>query len=136
MWVRGALRKPFVAPEYGSGCVVVPPIMAEAVATLPAFTTLSFPLIVGHDIIGAVTVGRLKITPFVDYSAKDVRVAAQLARAAAPLLARAQRTAEHARALEHEFTVSLPDEVIAKVRTVQDVIDLVRERTGPLSGAG
>jgi acyl carrier protein len=39
-------------------------------------------------------------------------------------------------ALEHEFNVSLPDEVITKVRTVQDVIDLVRERAGALSGAG
>jgi acyl carrier protein len=39
-------------------------------------------------------------------------------------------------ALEHEFNVSLPDEVITKVRTVQDVIDLVRERTGALSEAG
>lgn len=92
-----ALRKPFIAPDYASGCVVVPPIMAEAVATLPTFTTMSFPLIVGHDVIGAVTVGRLKATPLVDYSAEDVRVAAQLARAAAPLLARTQRAAEHAR---------------------------------------
>jgi acyl carrier protein len=39
-------------------------------------------------------------------------------------------------ALEHEFNVSLPDEVITKVRTVQDVTDLVRERTGALSEAG
>lgn len=38
-------------------------------------------------------------------------------------------------ALEREFNVVLPDEVIAGVRTVQDVIDLVRERT-TLSEAG
>src|SRR5881628_3662292 len=92
-----ALRKPFVAADYGSGCIVVPPIMAEAVAKLPTLTTMSFPLFVGHDIIGAVTVGRLKTTPLVDYSSEDVRAAEQLAQVAAPLLARAQRAAEHAR---------------------------------------
>ena len=43
---------------------------------------------------------------------------------------------EFALALEREFNVPLPDEVIADVRTVQDVIDLVRERTGALSEAG
>ena len=37
--------------------------------------------------------------------------------------------------LEREFNVALPDEVIADVRTVQDVIDLVRERTRALSEA-
>jgi len=42
---------------------------------------------------------------------------------------------EFALALEREFNVPLPDEVIADVRTVQDVIDLVRERTGALSEA-
>jgi acyl carrier protein len=36
---------------------------------------------------------------------------------------------EFALGLEHEFNVSLPDAIIADVRTVQDVIDLVRERT-------
>ena len=36
-------------------------------------------------------------------------------------------------ALEHEFNVPLPDEVIANVRTVQDVIDLVHERTRALT---
>src|SRR2546425_2425702 len=92
-----ALRKPFIAPDYGSGCVVVPPIMAEAVAKLPTITTMSFPLLMGHDVIGAVTVGRLKTTPSVDYSNEDVRVAAQLARIAAPMLARAQRAADYAR---------------------------------------
>jgi acyl carrier protein len=40
---------------------------------------------------------------------------------------------EFALALEREFNVSLPDEIIADVRTVQDVIDLVSERTA-LSG--
>lgn len=32
-------------------------------------------------------------------------------------------------ALEREFDVSLPDEALRDVRTVQDVIDLVRERS-------
>src|SRR5688572_27244166 len=50
-----------------------------------------------HDVVGALTVGRLKTTPSVDYSAEDVRLAGQLARTAAPLLARAQRAAERAR---------------------------------------
>ena len=38
--------------------------------------------------------------------------------------------------LEQEFNVALPDQVIADVRTVQDVIDLMRARTGALSEAG
>jgi len=38
--------------------------------------------------------------------------------------------------LEREFNVALPDQVIADVRTVQDVIDLVRERKRALSEAG
>ncbi len=32
-------------------------------------------------------------------------------------------------ALEREFDVSLPDEALHSIRTVQDVIDLVRERS-------
>jgi len=43
---------------------------------------------------------------------------------------------EFALALEREFNVRLPDEVIAEVRTVQDVIDLVCERTRVLNEAG
>ena len=31
-------------------------------------------------------------------------------------------------ALEREFNVALPDAIIADVRTVQDVVDLVRQR--------
>jgi len=34
-------------------------------------------------------------------------------------------------ALEREFNVTLPDEIIADVRTVQDVVDLVCQRTAP-----
>ena len=34
-------------------------------------------------------------------------------------------------ALEREFNVALPDAIIADVRTVQDVVDLVCQRTAP-----
>ena len=34
-------------------------------------------------------------------------------------------------ALEREFNVTLPDDTIAGVRTVQDVVDLVCQRTAP-----
>jgi acyl carrier protein len=43
---------------------------------------------------------------------------------------------EFALALEREFNVSLPDEVISDVRTVEDVVDLVRQRTDEPSEAG
>ncbi len=91
-----ALGRAFIARDY-SGEVDVPPIMAEAVATLPTMTTLSVPLRVGQGIIGAMTVGRWRTTPLMDYSDEDIRVAQRLAKAAGPLLARAQLAAEHAR---------------------------------------
>ena len=34
-------------------------------------------------------------------------------------------------ALEREFNVTLPDEMITDVRSVQDVVDLVGQRTAP-----
>jgi acyl carrier protein len=43
---------------------------------------------------------------------------------------------EFALALEREFNVRLPDEVIAEVQTVQDVIDLVDRHISGLSEAG
>src|SRR5437016_9006728 len=55
-----ALGKTFIAADYVSGEAVVPPILAEAVATLHSITTLSVPMIVGADVIGAVTVGRFR----------------------------------------------------------------------------
>src|SRR3989441_3543836 len=94
-----SLGKTFIASDYVSE-VVVPPIMAEAAATLPRITTISVPLIVGPDVIRAMTVGRFKAAPLMDYSEEDVRIAAQLAKAAAPLLAQAQLAAEHARRQE------------------------------------
>ncbi|PYN17958.1 MAG: hypothetical protein DMD76_30285 [Candidatus Rokuibacteriota bacterium] len=108
--------------------------MAEALAKLPTLTTMSFPLLVGHDVIGAVTVGRLKAMPSVDYSHHDVRVAVQLARIAAPLLARAQRVAEHARReqgaselsrLAGSLTQSLSVSAVAE-QLVRSVLALVR----------
>ena len=38
-------------------------------------------------------------------------------------------------ALEREFNMTLPDQIIADVRTVQDVVDLVRESIRALSEA-
>lgn len=138
-----SLRTPFIAPDYGSGCVLVPPIMAEAVERLPAFTTLSFPLIVGHDVIGAVTVGRLKTTPFVDYVPEDLRLAAQLAQTAAPLLVRAQRAADHARRqqgasalsrLAESLTWSLSVSAVCE-QLMRSVVALVRGNSASIWGA-
>src|SRR5207247_6585881 len=70
---------------------------AEGIRKLPTDTTTSVPVPVGQDVIGAVTVGRRKTMPGLDYSIEDVRVATQLSRIAAPMLARAQRAADHAR---------------------------------------
>src|SRR2546425_8914423 len=43
---------------------------------------------------------------------------------------------EFALALEREFNVALPDKIIADVRTVQDVVDVVCEQTRAPSEAG
>jgi GAF domain-containing protein len=132
-----ALRKPFIAPDYASGCLVVPPIMAEAMAKLPTITTMSFPLLVGHDVIGAVTVGRLKTMPSVDYSSHDVRMAAQLARIAAPLLARAQRAADHARREQGAFELSRLAGSLAKSLSISAVCEqLVRSVLALVRGNG
>src|SRR5256885_5618360 len=88
----------------------------------------------GRDDNGAVTVGRFKTTPLVDYSSEDVRAAEQLARVAAPLLARAQRVAEHARReqgaselsrLAGSLTQSLSVSAVAE-QLVRSVLALVR----------
>jgi GAF domain-containing protein len=92
-----ALGRTFIASTYAPDYIVVPRIMAEAVASLPALTTMSSPLMFRRRIVGALTVGRIRTSRSVDYSKDDVRLADQLARAAAPLLARAQRIAEHDR---------------------------------------
>jgi acyl carrier protein len=41
---------------------------------------------------------------------------------------------EFALALEREFKVSLPDGILTDVKTVQDVIELVRQQTHPDAG--
>jgi len=128
------LRKPFVAQDYGSGSIVVPPIMAEAVAKLPTLTTMSFPLIERRDVIGAVTVGRLKNT-LRDYSADEIRAAEQLAVAAAPLLARAQRAVEHARREEGASELSRLAGSLAQSLTVSAVCEqLARSVLGLVRG--
>ncbi len=40
---------------------------------------------------------------------------------------------EFALALEREFNVSLPDKIFGDIRTVQDVIDIVREQSERLT---
>ena len=40
---------------------------------------------------------------------------------------------EFALALEREFNVSLPDKIFGEIRTVQDVIDIVREQSERLA---
>jgi signal transduction histidine kinase len=91
-----ALGRTYIAHDYASN-VVVPPIMAEAVATLPPITTMSAPLVVGREIIGTLNVGRFRTTPSMRYAADDIRLIEQLAEAAAPLLARAQLGVDRAR---------------------------------------
>jgi signal transduction histidine kinase len=68
------------------------------VPALPPFTTLSAPLNVDHEVVGAITVGRYRSLGA--YERGEVRTAARLARLAAPVLARAQRAAEMARRRE------------------------------------
>jgi len=94
-----ALRKPFISSDYVAD-VEVPPIMAEAVATLPTMTVMSIPLMIGRRAIGAMTVGRFRTTPLMDYTDADLRTAVELAKAASTLLARAQLAAELARRQE------------------------------------
>jgi signal transduction histidine kinase len=86
-----ALRAPFVARDYGSGEVQVPPIMTATLPQTIPFTTLSVPLIVGDKVIGALTVARGTQVPFADH---EVCLAERAAEAAAPVLERAQRESE------------------------------------------
>jgi signal transduction histidine kinase len=128
------LRKPFVAQDYGSGAIIVPPIMAEAVAKLPTLTTMSFPLIERREVIGAVTVGRLKPT-LLDYSRDEIRAAEQLALAAAPLLGRAQRAVEHSRREKGASELSRLAGSLAQSLTVSAVCEqLARSVLGLVRG--
>jgi signal transduction histidine kinase len=90
-----ALRAPFVARNYGTGQEVrVPPIMTETLRGRTPFTTLSVPLIVDDEVIGALTVARGTRAPYADH---EVRLAASAAEAAAPALKQAQRDGETVR---------------------------------------
>ena len=86
-----ALRAPFVARDYGSGEVQVPPIMTATLPQTIPFTTLSVPLIVADKVIGALTVARGTQVPYADH---EIRLAERAAEAAAPALDRAQREGE------------------------------------------
>lgn len=89
-----ALRAPFVARDYGSGEVQVPPIMTATLPQTIPFTTLSVPLIVEDKVIGALTVARGTQVPYADH---EVCLAERAAEAAAPVLERAQRESENLR---------------------------------------
>jgi len=67
----------------------------------------------------AVLTGRLGLSP------EDVSPSAELAE---DLGIDSVDAVEFTLALEREFNVTLPDAILADVRTVQDVIDLVQER--------
>lgn len=122
---------PFIAADYGSGTVRVPPILADAMPRMIPFTTLSVPLIVMHEVIGALTVGRPTEMP---YTADDVRLIEQLAAEAAPFLARAQHAADTARRQQgacelSRFAGSLTEMLTVSAvceRLVRSVASLVR----------
>jgi signal transduction histidine kinase len=123
-------RATFVADNYASGMVRVPPIMSEAVPNLPPFTTLSTPLIVDDEVIGALTVSRQVPVP---YDELEKRLIEALAAVAAPVLARAQRQSDDVRRqqgatelsrLAGSLTQSLSLAAVAE-RLVQAVISLV-----------
>ena len=125
-----ARRATFVAADYASGEVEVPPIMSEAVPTLPPFTTLSTPLVFEDEVIGALTVSRQTPVPYDD---AEMRLIESLAAVVAPVLARAQRQGDDARRqqgatelsrLAGSLTQSLSVTAIGE-RLVQAVISLV-----------
>jgi len=123
-------RATFLADNYASGTVRVPPIMAEAMPRLPTFTTLSTPLIFEDEVIGALTVSRQIPIP---YEEADQRLIESVAALAAPVLARAQRESDNVRRqqgaselsrLAGSLTQSLSAEDVCE-RLVQAVVSLV-----------
>jgi signal transduction histidine kinase len=125
-----ARRATFVADNYASGTVRVPPIMSEAMPKLPTFTTLSTPLIFEDEIIGALTVSRQIPVP---YEEPDHRLIEAVAALAAPVLAMAQRESDNVRLqqgaselsrLAGSLTQSLSAEDVCE-RLVQAVVSLV-----------
>ncbi len=125
-----ARRATFVADNYASGTVRVPSIMSEAMPKLPTFTTLSTPLIVEDEVIGALTVSRQLPVP---YEEADRRLIEAVAALAAPVLARAQRESDNVRRqqaaaelsrMAGSLTQSLSAEDVCE-RLVQAVVSLV-----------
>jgi signal transduction histidine kinase len=137
-----ALGTTFIATDYGSGCLDVPRIMEEPLNSLPKLTTMSFPLLVRERPIGAITVGRIRTGAFMDYGKEDIRLAEQLARAAAPWLFRAQRDAEQVRRQQGAFALSrLADSLTHTLsvsavceQVMQSVLTLVHGQTSAVWG--
>jgi signal transduction histidine kinase len=126
-----ARRATFVADNYASGTVRVPPIMSEAMPRLPTFTTLSTPLIFEDEVIGALTVSRQIPVP---YEEADQRLIESVAALVTPVLASAQRENDNARRqqgaselsrLADSLTQSLSAEAVCE-RLVEAVVSLVR----------
>jgi signal transduction histidine kinase len=129
-----ALGTTFIAQDYASGCLSVPRIMVEPLASLPKLTTMSFPLVVRQKTIGAITVGRIRTSPLMEYSKDDVRVAEVLAREATPLLVRAQRTAEHLRRQQGAVALSRFADSLTHTLSVGAVCDQVMQSVLTLVG--
>ncbi len=124
-----ASRAPFIARDYGSGEVQVPPIMTATLPQTIPFTTLSVPLIVEDKVIGALTVARGTQVPYADH---EVFLAERAAEAAAPVLERAQREGEtlrrgHGASALSRLAGSLTETQAQDVSTVcQHLVDGVR----------
>ena len=89
-----ARRRPCVIREYGPESVRVPPSMTGALPRMNTFTTLAVPLLLGDDVIGAITLARyVSMGGFVK---REIRAAMRLALEAAPRVARALAAVEHA----------------------------------------
>jgi signal transduction histidine kinase len=125
-----ARRATFIADHYAPDTVRVPPIMAEAMPRLPPFTTLSTPLVVEDEIVGALTVSRQIPVP---YDEVDQRLIEAVAVIVAPVLARAQRESDGTRRqqgaselsrLAGSLTESLSTEAICE-RLAHAVVSLV-----------
>jgi signal transduction histidine kinase len=125
-----ARRATFVVEHYAPGTVRVPPIMAEAIPRMNPFTTLSTPLAVEEEIVGALTVSRQIPVP---YDEVDERLVESLAVIIAPVLARAQRESDGTRRqqgaselsrLAGSLTESLSAEAVCE-RLAHAVVSLV-----------
>jgi len=89
-----ARRRPCIVGAYGPDTVRVPPSMTDALPRMDTFTTLAVPLLLGEDVIGAITLARyVSMGGFVK---RETRAAMRLALEAAPRLARALAAVEHA----------------------------------------